>query len=69
MSTELEKASDAGRALAEAVDEGRVSMSKLLNAIGINANDPVHQAALLACERAGQTPRLNRRHRPPCSAA
>lgn len=50
-STELERASAPGRALAEAVEDGRVRMSELLRAIGIDANNPVHQAALLACEK------------------
>jgi hypothetical protein len=47
---DLEKASHPGRALAEAMDEGKVRMSAILEAVGIKANDPVHQAALLACE-------------------
>lgn len=51
MSTELERASAPGKALAEAVDAGKVRMSDLLKAIGVNANDPVHQAALLACDK------------------
>lgn len=51
MSTELEKASAPAQALQEAADEGRVRMSDLLKAIGINANDPVHQAALMACAK------------------
>lgn len=49
--TELERASAPARALAEAVEAGKVRMSDLLKAIGINASDPVHQAALLACEK------------------
>jgi hypothetical protein len=49
--TELERASYPARALADAVDDGKVRMSALLQAIGINANDPVHQAALLACDK------------------
>lgn len=48
---ELEKASNAGKALAEAVDDGRVRMSELLAAVGIKAGDPVHQAALIACHQ------------------
>ena len=51
MSTELERASAPERALQEAADEGKVRMSDLLKAIGINANDPVHQAALMACAK------------------
>lgn len=47
---DLEKASHPGRALAEAMEEGKVRMSAILEAVGIKANDPVHQAALLACE-------------------
>lgn len=50
MSTELERASAPQRALAEAVEDGKVRMSDLLKAIGIDASNPVHQAALLACE-------------------
>lgn len=49
--TDLEKASAPARALAEAAESGKVQMSKLLQAVGINANDPVHQAALLACDK------------------
>lgn len=48
---ELEKASHAGKALAEAVDDGRVRMTDLLKSIGIEANNPVHQAALIACHQ------------------
>lgn len=51
MTTELERASDPGRALAEAVDDGKIRMSAILKAIGIDAANPVHQAALLACEK------------------
>jgi hypothetical protein len=50
-SRELERASAPQRALAEAVDAGKVSMSAILKAVGINPNDATHQAALLACER------------------
>lgn len=50
-SRELEKASAPAKALAEAAESGKVQMSKLLQAVGINANDPVHQAALLACDK------------------
>jgi hypothetical protein len=48
---ELDKASNAGKALSEAVDDGRVRMSELLAAVGIKAGDPVHQAALIACHQ------------------
>lgn len=51
MTTELERASAPQRALAEAVEDGKVRMSDLLKAIGIDASNPVHQAALLACEK------------------
>lgn len=49
--TELDRARAPGRALEEAVEEGRIRMSDLLKAIGIDAGNPVHQAALLACEK------------------
>ena len=49
--TELERASAPGRALTEAVEDGRLRMSEILKAIGIDAGNPVHQAALLACEK------------------
>lgn len=49
--TDLERASAPQRALAEAVEDGKVRMGELLKAIGIDANNPVHQAALLACEK------------------
>lgn len=51
MTTELDKASNAGRALVEALDDGRVRMTAILEAVGIKPGDPVHQAALLACEK------------------
>lgn len=49
--TELERASAPGKALAEAVDAGKIRMSEILKAIGIDASNAVHQAALLACEK------------------
>lgn len=51
MTSELERVRDPAHALAEAVADGKVTMSKLLQAVGINPNDPVHQAALLACDK------------------
>lgn len=49
--TELERASAPGKALAEAVEDGKIRMSAILQAIGIDTANPVHQAALLACEK------------------
>lgn len=51
MTTELERASAPGKALAEAVVDGKIRMSAILQAVGIDASNPVHQAALLACEK------------------
>lgn len=48
---ELERASAPGRALAEAVEDGKLRMSEILKAVGIDPSHPAHQAALLACER------------------
>jgi hypothetical protein len=48
---ELERARHPERALAEAVASGNLKMVEILKAIGVNPNDPTHQAALLACER------------------
>lgn len=49
--TELERASAPGKALAEAVDAGKLRMSEILKAVGIDGGNPIHQAALLACEK------------------
>ena len=56
MNDELERASQPARALAEAAEAGTIRMSAMLKAIGIDANDPVHQAALLACNNYGLDP-------------
>jgi hypothetical protein len=48
---ELERASAPGRALAEAVEDGKVRMTEILKSVGIDPANPAHQAALLACER------------------
>ena len=53
---ELRRAARPGTALAEAVDAGKVKMSAILAAVGIDANKPQHQAALIACERYGLDP-------------
>lgn len=50
-SNELERASAPARALAEAVETGKIRMTEILKSIGIDASNPVHQAALLACEK------------------
>jgi len=55
---DLEKASNPGRALAEAVDSGKVKMSSILTAMGINANDPLFQAMLMVCDKYGLDPML-----------
>lgn len=49
--SQLARAAAPQRALAEAVDAGKVSMSAILRAVGIDPNNATHQAALLACER------------------
>lgn len=51
MTTELERASAPGKALAEAVEDGKIRMSAILQAVGIDAANPLHQAALLACDK------------------
>ena len=48
---ELERASAPGRALAEAVEDGKLRMTEILKSVNIDPGNPVHQAALLACER------------------
>lgn len=53
--TALEKLQHPGTALAES---GNVSASGVLKAVGIDASNPVHQAALLAAERYGLDPLL-----------
>lgn len=55
---ELRRATAPGHALAEAVEAGNVKMGSILKAVGIDAGNPVHQAALLACERYGLDPLL-----------
>ena len=54
----LEKASNPARALAEAADSGKVSMTKILTAMGINASDPLFQAMLMVCDKYGLDPML-----------
>jgi len=56
--TDLERASAPQAALAEAVADGNVKMSAILNAVGIKPDNPVHQAALLACDRYDLDPLL-----------
>ena len=55
---ELARARHPERALAEAVAGGNLKMIDILKAIGVNPNDPTHQAALLACERYDLDPLL-----------
>jgi hypothetical protein len=55
---ELERASAPGRALAEAVEGGKVKMHDILQAMGINAGDPLFQAMLLVCDRYDLDPML-----------
>jgi hypothetical protein len=47
----LDRAANPARALREAVDEGKVKMTTVLAAVGLDAGNPTHQAALLACEK------------------
>lgn len=54
----LERTSNPGRALAEAVESGKLKMSPVLAAVGIDPNNPTHQAALLICEKYGFDPLL-----------
>lgn len=49
--TELERASAPAKALAEAVADGKIRMTDILKSVGIDPSSPVHQAALLACEK------------------
>lgn len=58
MRSDLDRAASPHLALAEAAAAGRVKMSPILAAIGINPNDPTHQAALLACDKYDLDPLL-----------
>lgn len=52
----LAKAQDPGKAITEAVIEGKVSMTGVLRALGFDANNPTHQAALLVAQKYGLDP-------------
>ena len=54
----LDRAANPAKALKEAVDQGKVKMSSILGAVGLDAGNPTHQAALLACEKYGLDPLL-----------
>ena len=56
--TALAKAADPGRALAEAVEEGRIKTGAILKAVGIDPGNPMHQAALLIAQRYDMDPLL-----------
>lgn len=58
MTTDLERASAPQRALAEAVEAGKVKMASVLGAMGIDPNDPLFQAMLLVCDKYGLDPLL-----------
>ena len=58
MSTQLEKASAPQRALAQAVEDGKVSMTSILSAMGIDGASPLFQAMLLVCDKYGLDPLL-----------
>ena len=58
MSTQLEKASNPGRALTESLEEGKVSLAAILQAMGINGKDPLFQAMLIVCDKYGLDPML-----------
>lgn len=58
MTTDLERASAPQRALAEAVESGKVKMGSVLSAMGIDPNDPLFQAMLLVCDKYGLDPLL-----------
>ncbi len=55
---DLERAASPHLALAEAAAAGRVKMSPILAAIGIDPTNPTHQAALLACDKYDLDPLL-----------
>jgi hypothetical protein len=55
-SRELARARNSELALAEAVAAGKVKMTDILKAIGVEPNNPTHQAALLACDKYGLDP-------------
>jgi hypothetical protein len=50
-SRELARASRPEQALAQAVSDGKLSMASVLAAVGIDPKSPVHQAALLVCQK------------------
>jgi hypothetical protein len=54
----VEKAREPGKALAEAMAEGKISHTSIMKAVGINPADPTHQAMLLASEKYGLDPLL-----------
>lgn len=56
--TAVEKAREPGKALQEAMAEGKVSQSSILKAVGVDARNPQHQAMLLASEKYGLDPLL-----------
>lgn len=56
--SELDRAGAPQRALAEAVEEGKVKMTSILAAMGVNPNDPLFQAMLLICAKYGLDPLL-----------
>lgn len=58
MKSDLERAAAPHLALAEAAAAGRVAMSPILAAIGIDPKNPTHQAALLACDKYDLDPLL-----------
>ena len=55
---QLERASDPGRALAVAAENGTLSMTPILKALGIDPSNPTHQAALLVADKYGLDPIL-----------
>lgn len=54
----VEKAREPGKALAEAMADGKVSHGAILRAVGIDLAKPEHQAMLLAAEKYGLDPLL-----------
>lgn len=57
-SRELARASNPGAALAQAVADGKLNMSGVLAAVGIDPKNAVHQAALLVSQKYGLDPLL-----------
>lgn len=51
--TAVDKARDPGKALEQAMAEGKVSHGAILRAVGVDPTNPTHQAMLLAADKYG----------------